>query len=156
MAASSKMVNVVIYGDKQYEIFYCLFFCIGGNMSKLYKKYLQLKNENSEKYYLFHSGIFYIFLAEDSAYLSKKLGLKQTKFTDEVNKCGFPQNSKAKYVKFLNEIGIDHKIIEKEDALVTVDHSVLKKLKEIKKINFDERKPMDALTILYELQEVLK
>ena len=150
------MVNVVIYGDKQYEIFYCLFFCIGGNMSKLYKKYLQLKNENSEKYYLFHSGIFYIFLAEDSAYLSKKLGLKQTKFTDEVNKCGFPQNSKAKYVKFLNEIGIDHKIIEKEDALVTVDHSVLKKLKEIKKINFDERKPMDALTILYELQEVLK
>lgn len=125
-------------------------------MSKLYKKYLELKNENSEKYYLFHSGMFYIFLAEDSAYLSKKLGLKQTKFTDEVNKCGFPQNSKAKYVKFLNEIGIDHKIIEKEDALVTVDHSVLKKLKEIKKINFDERKPMDALTILYELQEVLK
>lgn len=66
-------------------------------MSKLYKKYLELKNENPEKYYLFHSGIFYIFLAEDSAYLSKKLGLKQTKFTDEVNKCGFPQNSKAKY-----------------------------------------------------------
>lgn len=150
------MVNVVIYGDKQYEIFYCLFFCIGGNMSKLYKKYLQLKNENSEKYYLFHSGIFYIFLAEDSAYLSKKLGLKQTKFTDEVNKCGFPQNSKAKYVKLLNEIGIDYKIIEKEDAQVTVDHSVLKKLKEIKKINFNEIKPIDALTILYELQEVLK
>mgnify|MGYP005786712587 FL=1 len=125
-------------------------------MSKLYKKYLELKNENPEKYYLFHSGIFYIFLAEDSAYLSKKLGLKQTKFTDEVNKCGYPQNSKAKYVKLLNEIGIDYKIIEKEDALVTVDHSVLKKLKEIKKINFDERKPMDALTILYELQEVLK
>ena len=125
-------------------------------MSKLYKKYLELKNENSEKYYLFHSGMFYIFLAEDSAYLSKKLGLKQTKFTDEVNKCGFPQNSKAKYVKLLNEIGIDYKTNEKEDAQVTVDHSVLKKLKEIKKINFDERKPIAALTILYELQEVLK
>ena len=34
-------------------------------MSKIYNKYLELKEENNEKMYLFKSGRFYIFLADD-------------------------------------------------------------------------------------------
>ena len=35
-------------------------------MSKLYKKFLELKRSNNNKVYLFKSGIFYIALAEDA------------------------------------------------------------------------------------------
>ena len=40
-------------------------------MGRLYLKYLKKKDENREKYYLFKSGIFYIFIDEDAIRISK-------------------------------------------------------------------------------------
>lgn len=40
-------------------------------MSKLYSEYQKLKSKNSQKIYLFKSGIFYISLDEDAKILSE-------------------------------------------------------------------------------------
>ena len=45
-------------------------------MSKLYKKYMSLKINDSSKVYLFKSGIFYIFLDDDARTMSPILNLK--------------------------------------------------------------------------------
>ena len=44
-------------------------------MSKLYKKYLELKKTDSSKIYLFKSGLFYIFIEDDAYIMSKFLNL---------------------------------------------------------------------------------
>ena len=61
-------------------------------MSKIYNKYLELKNNNPKKLYLFHSGKFYIFLADDADIINQYVVLKKTKFTKEIYKCGFPDS----------------------------------------------------------------
>lgn len=133
-----------------------LIFIVGGcKMSKVYRQYLDLKEKDESKSYLFHSGIFYIFLAEDAEKLGPLLELKQTRFTDSVDKCGFPENSKSKYLERLDQLNISYEIIEKEVARVVVDQKLLKKLSEIQKINCDELTPIMALKMIYELQEVL-
>ena len=65
-------------------------------MSNLYKKYLSLKIENSENFYLFESGIFYIFLAEDAKVMSPVLNLKLTNLNSIIVKCGFPTSQLSK------------------------------------------------------------
>ena len=47
---------------------YNAYFFIGSDlfMSKIYNKYLELKKENDDKFYLFKCGNFYIFLDEDA------------------------------------------------------------------------------------------
>ena len=42
-------------------------------MSTLYNRYLQLKQEKCDVYYLFKYGIFYIFLDDDASQLNKYL-----------------------------------------------------------------------------------
>lgn len=61
-------------------------------MSKLYKTYKNLKQNNPNKIYLFKSGMFYIGLQEDAQKLSDIFGFKITKLNEEVNKVGFPAN----------------------------------------------------------------
>lgn len=61
-------------------------------MSKLYKTYKNLKQNNPNKIYLFKSGMFYIGLQEDAQKLSDIFGFKITKLNEEVNKVGFPIN----------------------------------------------------------------
>lgn len=58
-------------------------------MSKLYEKYSQLKRLDSSKYYLFQSGIFYIFIDQDAIFMSSALNLKLTHLNNEILKCGF-------------------------------------------------------------------
>ena len=48
-------------------------------MSKLYKKYNELKSTNNNQLYLFKSGMFLIFLDNDAKLVSKELNLKLTK-----------------------------------------------------------------------------
>ena len=43
-------------------------------MSKLYNKYLNLKEMDSSKLYLFKNGIFYIFISDDAVSVSETLG----------------------------------------------------------------------------------
>ena len=60
-------------------------------MSKLYKSYKNLKQNNPNKIYLFKSGMFYISLQEDAEKLSDIFGFKITNLNEEVTKVGFPQ-----------------------------------------------------------------
>lgn len=45
-------------------------------MGKILEKYNLLKSNNSNKIYMFQSGLFYIFVDEDAKYISSVLNLK--------------------------------------------------------------------------------
>lgn len=81
-------------------------------MSKLYEKYLSLKKENNSKYYLFKSGIFYIFLDDDAKKISHILNLKLGNLNKNILKCGFPVNSLSKYMTLLKNANCDVQIVE--------------------------------------------
>lgn len=81
-------------------------------MSKLYKRYLQLKATDSSKIYLFKSGIFYIFLDHDAKIMSNILNLKLTNLNDEIVKCGFPVNTLNKYLNTIIPFGYNISIID--------------------------------------------
>lgn len=82
-------------------------------MSKLFNKYLELKHtQDEETYYLFKSGIFYIFISDDAKYMSNLLNLKLVNLNEDVVKCGFPSNNLTKYLNILSENNINFKIID--------------------------------------------
>ena len=66
-------------------------------MSKLYLEYLRRKKVDASKYYLFKSGLFYIFLDEDAKNINKITPLNITNLNKDIVKCGFPSNSLEKY-----------------------------------------------------------
>ena len=73
-------------------------------MSKIYQKYLSLKNSKNytdNTLYLFKSGIFFIFVDEDAKKMSQVLGLKLGKLNEDIVKCGFPIHSLEKYMQLL-------------------------------------------------------
>ena len=53
-------------------------------MSKLYLEYLKRKRTDDSKYYLFKSGLFYIFLDEDARNISKITPLKALNILNEL------------------------------------------------------------------------
>ena len=53
-------------------------------MSKLYLEYLKRKRTDDSKYYLFKSGLFYIFLDEDTRNISKITPLKALNILNEL------------------------------------------------------------------------
>ena len=82
-------------------------------MSKLYKSYQSLKLDNSNKIYLFKSGMFYISLQEDAKKLSDIFGFKITKLNEEVIKVGFPQNRLEYYTEKLSVMdSLDCEIVD--------------------------------------------
>ena len=81
-------------------------------MSKLYKKYMSLKINDSSKVYLFKSGIFYIFLDDDARTMSPILNLKLSNLNSVIVKCGFPINSSTKYFNILKKLDYDICVIE--------------------------------------------
>lgn len=70
-------------------------------MSKIYDKYVELKNKDSSKIYLFLCGNFYIVLDSDAIMLNEMFDMKLTKFSNLCDKCGFPKNSIEKYIKYI-------------------------------------------------------
>ena len=81
-------------------------------MSKLYKRYLEFKKSDSSTFYLFKSGIFYIFLQEDAIKMSQLLQLKLTNLNETVIKCGFPVNNFNKYLEKIKSLEIPIAIID--------------------------------------------
>lgn len=81
-------------------------------MSKLYKQYLDLKNSNNTKIYLFKNGIFYIALEDDAIYLAELFNLKLTNFGNTTLKCGFPEGRLDYYIELFKEKNIEYIIIE--------------------------------------------
>lgn len=114
---------------------------------KIYEKYKELKQNDNDKMYLFRSGGFYIFLAEDADKINEYMVLKKTPFTKETMKCGFPVGSLEDYVKVFNNHGLNIEIIEPEDN---------NPLKMLESISLDSITPLEALKILYELKEKIK
>ena len=81
-------------------------------MSKLYKRYLEFKKSDSSTFYLFKSGILYIFLQEDAIKMSQLLHLKLTNLNETVIKCGFPVNNFNKYLEKIKSLEIPIAIID--------------------------------------------
>lgn len=81
-------------------------------MSKLYKKYLELKKTNSSKIYLFRSGLFYIFIEDDAYLMSNILSLRLTNLNESVVKCGFPSTVLNKYLNLIKSLNYNVNIID--------------------------------------------
>lgn len=86
-------------------------------MSNLYKKYLSLKIEDSNTFYLFESGIFYIFISEDAKFMSKILDLKLRNLNSYVVKCGFPTTHLNKYLSKISALNYNVKIVSSDSFL---------------------------------------
>ena len=113
-------------------------------MSKLYTKYLKCKCEDKDKYYLFKSGMFYIFIDEDARKIAKFVPLKLINLNKDVVKCGFPCNQIDKYMDIFRNIGLCVEIVQDSDE--SINDSIIK---EIKLLDIDNINPLKALEILY-------
>ena len=129
-----------------------LFLFLGGGMvSKIYEKYLQLKEENEEKLYLFKSGKFYIFLGDDCKKINEYVVLKRIPFCKETEKCGFPENVLEDYLRVFQNHKLDIEIIkdftlEKKDNLYDY----------IENIDLNQITPLDAFHELIKINEMLE
>lgn len=81
-------------------------------MSKIVEKYLKLKEKNANKLYLFKSGNFYIFIGDDAKTINDYMVLKETKFSNEYNKCGFPKEKLEQYLRVFKNDKLDIEVIE--------------------------------------------
>lgn len=130
-------------------------------MSKIYDKYLELKNKDKNKLYLFHSGKFYIFIDKDADYINEYLVLKKVKFTNNVYKCGFPDTSLENYLHVFKNHHLNIEVIENIDKN-EIDHNIddITKYNLIKNrinnVNLNNITPLDAFNILMEIKEWLK
>ena len=100
-------------------------------MSKLYLEYKRKKDENKDKYYLFKSGLFYIFIDEDAKKINKITPLNITNLNNDIVKCGFPSNSLDKYLDIFKNLGLDVEIVNRIDENENKDIStkIIKKIK---------------------------
>lgn len=130
-------------------------------MSKLYLKYLSLKKENSNRIYLFKSGIFYIFIDDDAKKISKILDLKLTNLNSSIQKCGFPVKSSDKYLNKLKNLNYEFEIISNENT----SHNLINYIQNEKitniienfiKTNIDELSISQAFDVLTNLQNEFK
>ena len=117
---------------------------------KIYDKYLELKNLNKNKLYLFKSGNFYIFLADDADKINEYMVLKKTPYNKEIMKCGFPVNSIDSYMKVFNNHKLDIEVID------SIDVNSPNIIDLIKKIDLDNITPIKALNFLYDIKDNIK
>lgn len=81
-------------------------------MSKIWKQYLKLKQEDNKTLYLFKAGIFFIFIDKDAQIISQLFHLKLCPFNETIQKCGFPTSQLKKYTTLLENSGYTFKIID--------------------------------------------
>ena len=122
-------------------------------VSKINMEYLKRMKIDSDKYYLFKIGMFYIFIDEDARKISKITLLKLTNLSNDVVKCGFPNNSLDKYLSVFNNMGLDVLIVDSVGNDNSNDEKVIRK---IKRLDIDNITPVKALNILNELKGMLE
>ncbi len=127
-------------------------------MSKMYQRYQELKRKNPEKIYLFKSGIFYLFLADDAKKMSAVLSLKLTNLNETVLKCGFPVNNLNKYLTLLKDLGYEISIV---DSVVSeplpsknylLNANVKNLINKLALINTDELSIKEAYSLIDDFQ----
>lgn len=123
-------------------------------MSKVYDKYLELKEKDQEKLYLFRCGNFYIFLDSDADLINNYVVLKRTPFTKTVLKCGFPLKSKEEYMKVFKNHDLKIEVIENPLLPVEMNEREKYVVDVLKKIDINTITPLDAMRKLKDLQEM--
>lgn len=119
-------------------------------MSVIYEKYLQLKNVDKNKLYLFKSGKFYIFVGDDCDTINDYVVLKKVKFSNESCKCGFPADVLDNYMRVFKNHNLDVEIID------CMKNNIDDQLKnKIINLNLDSITPIEALNILKDVKEKL-
>ena len=101
----------------------------GDDMAKWYEVYLKKKGEEEKKLYLFSRGAFYIMLDQDAKKVSEELGLKQTKYSGDIIKCGFPKTEWNKYKKFFDLLHFDYEMVMDDVEVIR---------QELKTLNIEE------------------
>ena len=131
-------------------------------MSKLFSKYLELKNNDSSSIYLFKSGIFFLALQEDAHKISEELNLKITNLNPDIVKCGFPVSRQEHYFRILEAKGIDFTIVDDTYGIVKnysdyINNDKLKNIvNDIINIDFDNISFKYAYKLLLDTSNSLK
>lgn len=131
-------------------------------MSKLFETYKNLKNQDSQTAYLFKSGIFYIFLAEDAENIGPVLNLKSTKLNDKVIKCGFPISAYDKYLNILKQTNYNIKIIDLKNNIkfnideFYIENSLKNLINKIQMVNTENLSVSEAYSFIEEIKTDIK
>lgn len=133
-------------------------------MSKIYKKYLELKSNPGHKentLYLFKSGLFFIFIDKDAQLISHYLNLKLGQLNESIVKCGFPSNSLPKYLNLLKSTPYHVEIVSFEnDKTFSSDNYLCSEnikniINEILHTNIDSLSISQAYDFLHFIQDEL-
>ena len=130
-------------------------------MSKLYNKYKKLKAEVPQTFYIFKSGIFYVFLDEDAKNISELLHLKLVNLNETVMKCAFPISRFTHYIQLLEELKIPYRVIDEDlNPIQSItdysDHIEISNiLSSIRKVDLNKLSPIQALNMLSDFQTTL-
>lgn len=122
-------------------------------MSKLLKKYDELKKKDSKKIYLFKNGIFYNFFNEDARKVSKELNLKLTDLGPDLIKCGFPTSQLEKYTHLLNQKNITFELVQASSESQITSKNIIK---QINNIDLKNTTPKQAFDFIYNIQQNFK
>ena len=130
-------------------------------MSKLLKKYNELKSKDKSKIYLFKVGIFYNIFNSDADILSKALGLKIIQLSDTLYKVGFPVSKIDKYAQLLKDKSIEFQIIDEnmktqnnnEYVKLVTTNEIVKKILDI---DLNNTTCIEAFNLLHSVQNDLK
>lgn len=116
-------------------------------MSRIYEKYLELKENDNNALYLFRCGNFYIFIADDCDTINEYVVLKKVLFTKDIYKCGFPINSLNDYMRVFNNHKLNVQVIDEIDTNIK---------SYIDSIDINKITPLEALVILGHIKELMK
>lgn len=127
-------------------------------MSKIYDKYLELKKEKPDTLYLFHSGKFYIFIADDADTINQYVVLRKTQFTKEISKCGFPDTCYDDYMKVFHNHHLDITVIESVSIVESESKDYSSSLKKylkiekyVKDLDINSITPLQSMDILHNI-----
>lgn len=130
-------------------------------MSKILKKYNELKSKDKNKIYLFKIGVFYSIFNDDADIVSKALGLKITQLSSSLYKVGFPVSKIDKYSELLKNKSLDFDIIDNNVKINNNDEYVKfvssnHIIKKILDIDLNNTTTIEAFNIFYSIQNELK
>lgn len=133
-------------------------------MSKIYKRYIELKsspNYKEDTLFLFKSGLFFIFIDKDAKIVSNFLNLKLGLLNNSIVKCGFPINSLEKYLNLLKPTPYHIEIVNLSNNTTAQPTQYLQNeniksiVDEILSINIDQLSISQVYDFLYKIQNQL-